>query len=75
MSIGKITIETTATSNNYNIGRVEFFIDGTLQSTDSTAPYSWTWTRVAFLQHTIKIVAYDTAGHNSSREFSLWKFF
>jgi hypothetical protein len=75
VSIGKITIETTATSNNYNIGRVEFFIDGTLQSTDSTAPYSWTWTRVAFLRHTIRIVAYDTAGHNSSREFSLWKFF
>jgi hypothetical protein len=75
VSIGKITIETTVTSNNYNIERVEFFVDGTLQSTDTTAPYSWTWTKVAFLQHTIKIVAYDTAGHTSSRECTLRKFF
>ncbi|MCX6661385.1 MAG: Ig-like domain-containing protein [Euryarchaeota archaeon] len=75
VSIGKITIETNVTSNNYNIDRVEFFLDSTLQSTDTTAPYSWTWNRFAVLQHTIKIVAYDTEGHNSSRELTLWKFF
>jgi hypothetical protein len=75
VSIGKITIETTAASNNYNIDRVEFFLDGALQSTDTTAPYSWTWNHFAFLQHAIKVVAYDTQGHNSSRELTLWKFF
>ncbi len=75
VSFGKITIETTVTSNNDNIERVEFFVDGALQSTDTTAPYSWTWNRIAFLKHPIKIVAYDTEGHNSSRELTLWKFF
>jgi hypothetical protein len=75
VSIGKITIETNATCNNYHIDRVEFFLDGVLQSSDSTAPYGWTWNRFALSQHTITIVAYDTQGHHSSRELKIWKIF
>jgi hypothetical protein len=75
LSIGKITIETTAASKDYEIEKVEFYIDNTLRSTDITEPYSWTWNTIAFFKHTVKVVAYDTAGHNSTREFTMWKLF
>jgi hypothetical protein len=73
--LGRITIETNATSINEGIDRVEYYVDGTLQSTDTNAPYSWTWDTRAFFKHTVSVVAYDTAGHTSMREFILWKFF
>ncbi len=75
VSIGRITVSANATCNNNGIDRVEFYVDGTLQSTDEEAPFSWTWDRMAFLRHTIKIVAYDTQSNSCSREIVLWKFF
>jgi hypothetical protein len=75
LSIGKITIEITAASKDYEIEKVEFYIDNTLRSTDITEPYSWTWNNLAFFKHTVKVVAYDTVGHNSTREFTMWKLF
>jgi hypothetical protein len=74
LSIGKITIETSAVSKEYGIDKVEFYVDNTLRSTDITEPYSWTWNTLAFFRHTIKVVAYDTAGHNATRQFIMWKF-
>jgi len=74
VSIGKITIETTAASKDYGIEKVEFYIDGVLRSTDITEPYNWTWNSFSFLRHTIKVMAYDTVGHNATREFTMWKF-
>jgi len=74
VSLGKITIETTAASKDYDIEKVEFYIDGTLRSTDIAEPYSWTWNTLSFFRHTIKVVAYDTMGHNATREFTMWKF-
>jgi hypothetical protein len=73
--IGKITIETSAISNIYEIEKVDFYIDNKLRSTDMTAPYSWTWSNIAFFKHTVKVIAYDIAGQNSTREFTMWKFF
>jgi len=75
VSIGKITIETSAISNTYEIEKVDFYIDNKLQSTDMTVPYSWTWSNIAFFKHTVKVIAYDIAGQNSTREFTMWKFF
>ena len=75
VSIGKITVETNVTSNNYGVDRVEFYVDDVLQSTDIAAPFSWTWNRLAFLRHTIKIIAYDSQNHSCTREIGLWKFF
>jgi hypothetical protein len=75
VSIGKITIEASATSNTFDIEKVDFYVDDTLKSTDTAAPYSWTWNTMAFLKHTVKVCVYDTAGHNATREFTMWKFF
>ncbi|MCX6663104.1 MAG: Ig-like domain-containing protein [Euryarchaeota archaeon] len=68
-------METSVTSKDYEIEKVEFYIDNTLRSTDITEPYSWTWNNLAFFRHTVKVVAYNTADHNSTREFTMWKFF
>lgn len=75
LSLGKITIEATATSTEYGIEKVEFYIDDRLQSTILTEPYSWTWNSLSFFRHTVKVVAYDTIGRNAQRTFTMWKFF
>lgn len=74
VSLGKITIDASATSLSYGIEKVEFYVDDSLVSTDIAVPYSWTWNTIAFLRHTIKVVAYDTAGNTALREFFMWKF-
>lgn len=74
LSIGKITIETTATSTDFGIEKVEFYVDGTLAETDFEEPYSWTWNSLALLRHTVDVVAYDTRGYSTTRTFTLWKF-
>ena len=52
--IGDITIEASA----YNVERVEFYLDGQLKSTDTEAPYQWTFDERARGSHTIKVVGY-----------------
>ena len=34
---------TANASDNVGVTRVEFFLDGALQSTDTTSPYAWSW--------------------------------
>lgn len=63
------TVSVTASaSDNVGVSRVEFFLDGTLQSTDTTSPYSWSWTTtgVANGAHTLQSKAYDAAGNAGS---------
>ncbi|MCX6671447.1 MAG: PQQ-binding-like beta-propeller repeat protein [Euryarchaeota archaeon] len=73
--IGPITIEVEASQIPFGIDRVEFYIDGTLRSTDTSAPYRWTWIKPAFFTHAIKVVAYDTSGNSTIREMTVKKFF
>ena len=75
LCFGKMTIETTVTCNDCGIEKVEFYVDGSLRSTDDSEPYLWTWDTFAFLRHTVDVVAYDTMGRNTSRSFVVWKFF
>jgi hypothetical protein len=75
VSIGRLTLEVFAQSKDYAIDKVEFYVDDTLQSTDTAAPFTWTWSKVAFFSHTVTMVAYDTMGHTSSRQCTIWKFF
>jgi hypothetical protein len=50
------------------IDRVEFFLDGILQSTDTQLPYEWTWTGVG--NFTVTATAYDLAGNAKSQSIS-----
>jgi len=72
--IGKIDIEVNATDNT-GVTSVEFYVDSVLVSTDSSAPYKWTWSDISFFRHIIRVVAYDIAGNQASREVIVWKFF
>jgi hypothetical protein len=73
--IGRITIEATASDTMYTIEQVEFSIDDSIQSTDTTAPYNWQWTTWSFFKHTITATAYNAVGNCSSETINVLKIF
>jgi PKD repeat protein len=73
--IGSIDVEVEAYDSDSGVNRVEFYVDGSLQDSDNSAPYSWTWSEWAFFRHTLKVVAYDNAGNSNEEEIIVWKFF
>jgi hypothetical protein len=77
---GSITITANATADA-EVALVEFYIDGKLIANDTTAPYNYTWSPIIqfnglSLQHTIKVIAYDTNGKNATAELNVskWRF-
>lgn len=60
-------------SDNAGVARVEFYVNGDLKATDTTAPYSYSWDSktVANQQATLRAVAYDTANPGNSSADSL----
>ncbi|MBC7080830.1 MAG: right-handed parallel beta-helix repeat-containing protein [Thermoplasmatales archaeon] len=68
--IGGITIEATA-SSTIGVAKVEFYIDNVLKSTDTSAPYSWTWDERAIGMHEIKVIAYDSSGQTAEDRISV----
>lgn len=61
---GQVTIQVSATDDR-GIQKVEFYIDNERKSTDLGSPYSWVWDTTSYSegQHTIKVIAYDTANN------------
>jgi hypothetical protein len=60
------TVSVTASaSDNVGVTKVEFYLDGTLKSTSTASPYSWSWntTTVANGSHSLVTKAYDAAGN------------
>jgi carboxypeptidase T len=72
--LGYLDVNATAT-DEFGVTKVEFYVDNTLQATDATAPYSWTWEHPAFFRHTLKLIAYDTSGNSKEQQLIVWKFF
>jgi len=70
--IGPCTIIADA-FDDVSIQRVEFYIDDQLKHIAYEEPYSMDWKRGSF-KHTIKAVAYDTAGHSDSIEQDVFKW-
>jgi hypothetical protein len=72
---GTITLSATA-SDNVGVTKVEFYVDGALKGSDTTAAYSMTLdsTTLANGSHTLTAKAYDAAGNvatSSSVAFSI----
>jgi hypothetical protein len=72
---GTITLSATA-SDNVGVTKVEFYVDGALKGSDTTAAYSMTLnsTTLANGSHTLTAKAYDAAGNvatSSSVAFSV----
>jgi hypothetical protein len=64
---GTTTVSASA-SDNVGVTKVEFYLDGVLQSTDTASPYSWSWntTTATNASHTLTSKAYDAAGNIGS---------
>jgi hypothetical protein len=63
------TVSVTASaSDNVGVTKVEFFVDGSLKSTDTSSPYSYSWdtTAVSNGGHSVMAKAYDAAGNTNS---------
>jgi hypothetical protein len=61
---GSVTISVSA-SDASGVQRVQFYIDGKLQATDYSTPYSYQWNMKNAKRgvHTITVIAYDSAGN------------
>ncbi len=64
-TVGGTTSVTATASDNVGVTRVEFFLDGALQSTDTTSPYAWSWntTGTSNGAHALTTKAYDAANN------------
>lgn len=60
-----ILIEADATDSDGSVVRVDFLLDGTLLASDSSAPYSFSWTNVPAGSHTLSARAVDDEGATS----------
>jgi regulation of enolase protein 1 (concanavalin A-like superfamily) len=57
-----VPLTATATDSDGSIARVEFYSGTTLLGTDTTAPYSFTWSSVVAGTYSLTAVAYDNLG-------------
>ncbi|RLF43993.1 MAG: hypothetical protein DRN17_05275, partial [Thermoplasmata archaeon] len=72
--IGKADIMVDASDEISDIEKVEFYVDDELKETLTAEPYSWTWNETALFTHTIKVIAYDSAGNKATIEQEIWIF-
>jgi hypothetical protein len=60
------TVNVTASaSDNIGVTKVEFWLDGALQSTDTSSPYAWSWNTTTATNgaHSLVSKAYDAANN------------
>ena len=64
---GTVAVAASA-SDAVGVTKVEFWLDGALQSTDTASPYAWSWATggVANGSHTLTSKAWDAAGNVGS---------
>jgi len=61
-----LTLSATASDPEGRLARVEFYSGTTLLNSDTSAPYSFTWSSVPAGNYSIKAVAYDADGGSAS---------
>lgn len=61
---GTVTVSAIVT-DNVGVSRVEFYLDGGLQSTGTATPFNWSWNTGSAVNgaHTLTAKAYDAAGN------------
>jgi hypothetical protein len=70
---GPMTISADIDSE-FDIERVEFYINGRLITTDTAEPYSIQWRPIKSFWYTIKVVAIDTEGNYADDEIQIFKW-
>ncbi|WNG25329.1 S8 family serine peptidase [Cystobacter fuscus] len=64
---GTVSIQVAA-SDDRQVTKVEFFVDGTLVGTDTTAPFALAWDSVSVFNggHTLSVKSHDGAGQSAA---------
>ncbi|WP_285760599.1 glycoside hydrolase family 48 protein [Nocardiopsis ansamitocini] len=57
-----VNLAASASDSDGSVDRVEFAANGTVLGTDTTAPYTFSWTNATAGQHALTATAYDDAG-------------
>jgi archaellum component FlaF (FlaF/FlaG flagellin family) len=72
-TVSKTITITAAASDNIRVSKVEFYLNGALIATDTTAPYSFNWdtTTAANGSHTLAATAYDIGGNSGTSANSI----
>jgi len=67
-SVAGLVAVLASASDNVAVTRVEFYVDGTLKATSTSAPYSFTWNTETLTNsaYTLTAKAYDSAGNVAS---------
>jgi len=63
--IGKPTIKAYAKDDS-KVEKVELYLDGDKVASFGSEPYEWQWTEATIGKHTLKVIAYDDTGKNST---------
>lgn len=66
-----IILNASASDTNGSVSRVEFYRGSTLMGSDTTAPYSYTWSSAPAGTYTFSAVAIDNAGARSTNNPTL----
>ena len=75
MILGKIDVEAQVNGDAGTVQKIEFYKDNILQFNDTEAPYIWTWNKLSFFKHSIKIIAYYDSVNTTSNQIKVWKLF
>lgn len=67
-TISSTTTVTATASDDVAVQKVEFYVDGTLKATDTTASYTYSFNPASFSvgSHTIYAIAYDTSNNTQT---------
>lgn len=67
-TVSAVVSVTASATDNVGVTKVEFWLDGVLQSTDTTSPYAWSWDTATATNgtHSIQSKAYDAANNVGS---------
>ncbi|HEX6094917.1 MAG TPA: Ig-like domain-containing protein [Thermoanaerobaculia bacterium] len=67
-TLGGTVSVTASASDNVGVTKVEFFLDGALQSTDTSSPYAWSWNTAAASNgaHLLTAKAFDAANNSTT---------
>jgi uncharacterized protein (DUF2141 family) len=61
-----VTLSATASDTDGTISKVEFYNGSTLLNSDTTSPYSYSWSNLAAGTYAVKAIAYDNNGASTS---------
>jgi len=63
---GNVPLTASASDADSGVARVQFYVNGALKGTDTTAPYGITWSAKKRGTYTLQAVATDVAGRTAS---------